>query len=203
MWTYVALPFDCDMPAGSMARKITKVSTASIRADSANTSIKKCTPYLIKTCQNNEICFTANNVTVSVNSQPDCDDENIKCTFIAKEKTGDERVLNLASPQKFTLTSLPIEPFSGYITASNDLSTSIFSYSSKDTETDKLGAGIQEAHLAAIKYESLVSEQNYKDFTDCLEKAENVFTQQPSKAEITAMTTDLSNAVNTLKKQEI
>lgn len=203
MWTYVALPFDCDMPAGSMARKITKVSTASIMADSANTSIKKCTPYLIKTCQNNEICFTANNVTVSVNSQPDCNDENIKCTFIAKEKTGDERVLNLASPQKFTLTSLPVEPFSGYITASNDLSTSIFSYSSKDTETDKLGAGIQEAHLAAIKYESLVSEQNYKDFTDCLEKAENVFTQQPSKAEITAMTTDLLNAVNTLKTQEI
>lgn len=204
LWTYIALPFDCDVPSGSMARKITKISIASIAADSANTSMKKCTPYLIKTSETNEVYFTAENVNVSVTAQPDCEDENVKCTFVNKEKSDKERTLNLADPQKFTLNNLASIPaFNGYVISDNDVSTNIFSYSSKDTETDKLGECLQSARTLSTEYETNVSESDYNEFMSCLEKAENIFTKQPMKAEITAMTTELEQAMKTLKEQEI
>ena len=64
-WQYIALPFDCEVPEGSRARRIKKLSNILIsESDEVNTTLKACTPYLYRTTRPGEDRITATDVTV-------------------------------------------------------------------------------------------------------------------------------------------
>lgn len=202
-WIYAAIPFNCQLPASCMARRINELVNLTIKADSSNTSISKCTPYLFKTCSTAPVVFYAENADISTTAAPDLNDERIKCTFVNMEPGNLTRALNRFTTQEFASTTSTIPAFSGYIEYDNNVSISIFTYNSKDTETNNLGNAILSARDITTAYEHLVNADTYNKFIQQIESAESAFTLQASKSDITAATETLDEAIVTLKKQQI
>lgn len=205
LWHYIVLPFDCDVPQGDMARKISSISGLLIsEMDSVNTQLKACTPYLYKTSHLNNNLITAENVTVTISRQPEGCAEAIKITFVNMAATATQRALNEQSPQVFEGNAGQIIPaFSGYFENDNNVNTTFFSYTSKDNVSNELIELLVDANELKNEWQDNVSEADYEEFCAQINRSAACYTNQPEKSEIEASCAQLQESMNQMLKARV
>lgn len=193
-WKCIVLPFACDVPDGSRARRIVTITNKLIsESDEVNTTLTSCTPYLYKTAWPGDDRITAENVTVSINGTADCA-EQLVGTFVNLTATSDQRILSSTSFSESTGSA--ISAFSGYLDYTTDVSISIYSYSDNDDATDELGELIDEAAQMAEDYADRLSEEDLETFLEQIEAAAVCYTQVADEDETDAMAETLEAAIN-------
>lgn len=193
-WKCIVVPFNCEVPAGSRARRITAITNKLISgSDEVNTTMLSCTPYLYKTATPGADRITAENVTVSIDIEPDCA-EQLLPTFVNLTAQSGQRILNSTS---FTESiGSTISAFSGYMDYTTDISISIYSYSSKDQTSDELSELIAQATEMAETYADRLTEENLETFTTAIQTAAQLYTEHPDEDDLESMATTLEEAMN-------
>ena len=204
LWKYIVLPFDCDVPNGSRARKISKLSgTLVTKSDSVNTELKACIPYLYRTTLPGEDRFMAYHVTVSTKALTENTD-TLCGTFINKKIGESQRKLNKANPQIFTTSKGgTLNAFEGYLNYSQDINTKIYSYSAKDEISEDLATSINAAHDFIKTKSNLMTTENLETLQTLLADAEECYTRQPIVTEIEEMIALLSDEIIACKKNAV
>lgn len=201
-WSYIALPFDCEVPAGSMARCIKKLTNTLIsEADATNTKVESGIPYLYKsTCPGKDL-FRAGNVTVS--PTPKDFSDSLKVTFTTIVGTADEMILNTGS-QKFTSAkNATIPAFSGYLSYTKEVGCDAYQYYDQDKASAELADVLVLAYETEIKYKGKVPEDIWNAFITEQEKAADCYTQQPSIQEMKDVAVSLTEKLNAVRNNEL
>ena len=192
-WRCIVLPFDCDVPNGSRARRIVTITNKLIsESDEVNTTLSRCTPYLYKTAWPGDDLITAENVTISINDTADCA-EQLVGTFVNLTATSGQRILSSGSFSESVGST--IDAFSGYLAYTTDVSVSIYSYSNKDDVSDELGELLDEAAQMADDYADRLSEEDLETFLEQIEAAAECYTQHADEDEIESMSETLEEAM--------
>lgn len=184
-WQYIALPFDCDVPEGSRARQIKKLSNILIsESDEVNTTLKACTPYLYRTARPGEDRITATDVTVN-DGHGTAASDTLSYTFSNEVASKGLRLLNKAERQAFVEDEhATIPAFSGYLTYDKDVSISIYAYEKKDKESETLGELLNQACILAENSEGQLPAENLNTFLDQIHTAAACYTRHPEAEEI-------------------
>lgn len=203
-WSYIALPFECKVPEGSMARRITKLTSSLISgADAVNETMEGGIPYLYKSTRDGINLLTAENVEVC--AAPKELSDTLKATFTSFYGTEGMRKLNTNEIQKFTTArNVAIPAFSGYLNYNAaDVEADAFIYSTQDAASKELATALNEAFATEEKYEGKVSEEIWDTFINTLDNAAACYTQQSSVEEMEDMATALTEIVNEVVINEI
>lgn len=201
-WSYIVLPFDCNVPTGSMARKINKLTNSLISdADAVNTKMERCIPYLYKSTHTGDR-LTAENVEVC--AVPTNSSDTLKTTFTSFFGTEDTKKLNKETIQKFTTAkNFTVPAFSGYLNYSKEVEADVPLYYTQDEAAKKLAVTLNEAFDMQETYQGKVPDDTWKRFIDLIHDAGACYTQQSSIDGITDMTTLLAESMNNVALQEI
>lgn len=200
LWSMLVLPFDCQVPQGIMARKINKLRMVAIyECDSVNTVMKGGTPYQCMIGDALADRFTAQNVTVSVNTPSECTD-SVRGTFVNKIATDKEYLLDEGDVQYFVESKGALIPaFTGYLPYAKRVSSQSTPYRDKDRSTKNLAIALNAACVAREAYRDVVSEEVYETFCEVIDRAEKVLTNQPQNSSLLAMTEELKEATEACK----
>ena len=184
-WQYIALPFDCEVPEGSRARRIKKLSNILIsESDEVNTTLKACTPYLYRTTRPGEDRITATDVTVD-DGHGTATSDTLSYSFSNGVARKGLRMLNKADIQTFVEdegTTIPA--FSGYLTYDKDVSINIYAYEKKDKESEELGELLNQAYILAENSDGQLSAEDLNTFLDQIHTAAACYTRHPEAEEI-------------------
>lgn len=180
LWKYIVLPFDCTIPTGSRARMLHKLSGSTIiSSDNVNTEVKACKPFLYRTTKLGMDVLTATNVTVSTKALVENTD-TLCGTFINKSVADNQRKLNKENPQVFaTSRGGTLNAFEGYLNYAQDISTKIYSYSSKDEISEQLATVLNSANALIEQYGDKLKEEDVITLNSLIEEAATAYTQQP------------------------
>ena len=195
------LPFDCDVPAGSRARRLGKFNNILIsESDEVNTTLKGCTPYLYRTTQPGQDRLTATDVTVSINTAPECSD-SIRGTFSNIEAVKGQRVLSHASQQAFVeRTGEVIPAFSGYLDYDKEVNISIYAYQRKDRKSEALGEVLAPAWTLAAESADQLAAEDLDAFLDRLHDAAAGFTLHASEEALDEAAEQLEEAIKDCRR---
>lgn len=184
-WQYIALPFDCEVPEGSRARRIKKLSNILIsESDEVNTTLKACTPYLYRTTRPGEDRITATDVTVD-DGHGTATSDTLSYSFSNGVARKGLRMLNKADIQTFVEdegTTIPA--FSGYLTYDKDVSINIYAYEKKDKESEELGELLNQAYILAGNSDGQLSAEDLNTFLGQIHTAAACYTRHPEAEEI-------------------
>ena len=200
-WSFIVLPFDCDVPAGSRARRLGKFNNILIsESDEVNTTLKGCTPYLYRTTQPGQDRLTATDVTVSINTAPECSD-SIRGTFSNIEAVKGQRVLSHASQQTFVeRTGAVIPAFSGYLDYDKEVSISIYAYQRKDRKSEALGEVLAPAWTLAAESADQLAAEDLDAFLNRLHDAAAGFTLHASEEALDEAAEQLEEAIKDCRR---
>jgi len=184
-WQYIALPFDCEVPEGSRARRIKKLSNILIsESDEVNTTLKACTPYLYRTTRPGEDRITATDVTVD-DGHGTATSDTLSYSFSNGVARKGLRMLNKADIQTFVEDEgATIPAFSGYLTYDKDVSINIYAYEKKDKESEELGELLNQAYILAENSDGQLSAEDLNTFLDQIHTAAACYTRHPEAEEI-------------------
>ena len=184
-WQYIALPFDCEVPEGSRARRIKKLSNILIsESDEVNTTLKACTPYLYRTTRPGEDRITAIDVTVD-DGHGTATSDTLSYSFSNGVARKGLRMLNKADIQTFVEDEgATIPAFSGYLTYDKDVSINIYAYEKKDKESEELGELLNQAYILAENSDGQLSAEDLNTFLDQIHTAAACYTRHPEAEEI-------------------
>ena len=184
-WQYIALPFDCEVPEGSRARRIKKLSNILIsESDEVNTTLKACTPYLYRTTRPGEDRITATDVTVD-DGHGMATSDTLSYTFSNEVAGEGHRMLNKTDIQTFVEDEgATIPAFSGYLTYDKDVNTSIYAYEKKDKESEELGELLNQAYILAENSDGQLSAEDLNTFLDQIHTAAACYTRHPEAEKI-------------------
>lgn len=202
-WSYIALPFDCDVPNGSMARRIRKLTNTLISgADIANTRMESGIPYLYKSTRTGTSMLTAENVEIS--AAPKEFSDTLKATFMSIIGTEGTIKLNQDETQQFTSAkNFTIPAFSGYMNYAQNAEADASIYWAQDEVANQLATALNAAYEAEEKYEGKVPAEVWESFIETLNDAASSYTQQTSTDDMENMTTALTESLNTVACNEI
>lgn len=202
-WTCIVLPFDCNVPAGSRARRIGKFTNILIsESDEVNTVLKGCTPYLYRTTQPGADRITASDVNVSLNTTPECSD-SIRGTFCNLEATEGMRVLDSEGHTFVEQTGRIIPAFSGYLAYDKNVSTTIYAYQRKDKESGELGEVLQQAWTLAATSADRLSADDLDTFLAQIQEAASCFTLHPDEETLEQATEQLEADIKECRRNLI
>ena len=184
-WQYIALPFDCEVPEGSRARRIKKLSNILIsESDEVNTTLKACTPYLYRTTRPGEDRITATDVTVD-DGHGTATSDTLSYSFSNEVARKGLRILNKADIQTFVEDEdATIPAFSGYLTYDKDVSINIYAYEKKDKESEELGELLNQAYILAGNSDGQLSAEDLNTFLGQIHTAAACYTRHPEAEEI-------------------
>lgn len=200
-WNYIVLPFDCQVPSGCMARRISTFSSIIIsEADEINTSMQQGTPYLYKATSPYET-LSARDVTISIRTTEQ-ETDSIKATFVNLVSEENHRTLNDEDVQSFVSlkTGSVIPAFSGYLDYAYNVSTRIINYASTDKQRDKLAEMLVNAGQALTECANKVTEDVQDDFIRQINEAGWCYTEQTESDLIKNTAEQLSEQISAFKK---
>ena len=203
-WQYIALPFDCEVPEGSRARRIKKLSNILIsESDEVNTTLKACTPYLYRTTRPGEDRITATDVTVD-DGHGTATSDTLSYSFSNGVARKGLRMLNKADIQTFVEDEgATIPAFSGYLTYDKDVSTNIYAYEKKDKESEALGELLNQAYLLAENAKGQLSPEDLNTFLDQIHTAAACYTRHPEAEEIAEAAALLEEGIKACRRNLI
>lgn len=193
LWKYIVLPFDCTIPTGSRARLLKKFSGSTIVGSEATiTQAEACVPFLYRTTQPGSDLLTATNVTISTKALTENTD-TLCGTFCSKSIEENQRKLNKETPQSFVYSrGATLNAFEGYLNYAQDISTKIYSYSSKDDASEELAAALNTASTLLEQHSEQLKAADVETLTNLIADAANCYTQQPEQTEIEDYTAQLN-----------
>lgn len=159
-WTYLCLPFDCEVPDQMMARYIKRfIGTLVGDYDTPVLSMKAGVPYLVKSIDP-ETCnsIEAEDVLINTHTAP-APTDTICTTYVTLPSAANRRKLNNAAAQTF-VTGSSIPAFSGYLEYEKEPDISIYELSDMDAALDELSTTL------CTKVERLVQTGDIVLFTD-------------------------------------
>ena len=203
-WQYIALPFDCEVPEGSRARRIKKLSNILIsESDEVNTTLKACTPYLYRTTRPGEERITATDVNVD-DGHGTATSDTLSYSFSNGVARKGLRMLNKADIQTFVEDEgATIPAFSGYLTYDKDVSTNIYAYEKKDKESEALGELLNQAYLLAENAKGQLSPEDLNTFLDQIHTAAACYTRHPEAEEIAEAAALLEEGIKACRRNLI
>ncbi len=195
-WKYIAVPFDCNVPDGSRARRFIKLTNLLIStSDEVNTTLKRGIPYMYKTAIPGEDRIEAENAFISTAVPAEASD-TLCMTFVNMTGAENHRMLNTSETPSFvSANEKNIPAFSGYLNYDKDISTSIYSYQSKDNASDELVIAINEALSYAENTQEQLTEKDYETLLAQINSATSCYTRHADIQEIENMTASLTEAI--------
>lgn len=181
VWGTVLLPFDCEVPRGIMARRITQLEGSAISAcDSVSPLLRGGTPYMFVASADRNHLFTAREVTVSIRT-PNLGTDSLCGTFVNLPAVKGMGILNYETLQSFVQATgkETVAALTAYLDYPGRVICNSRPYRSKDAQTLKLARAISAAYVTLEAYAETVPEQARENLEEAIAGAEEVFTAQP------------------------
>ncbi|MCM1108490.1 MAG: C10 family peptidase [Clostridium sp.] len=198
-WNTLVLPFDCDVPRGVMARRVTRLFLSYIyECDSMNVTLKSGTPYLYMTSAPGHDRFTASDVVVSVNVKSEATD-SMRGTFVNRMAESGMYVLPAeGDDQSFAAAAAGsvIPALTAYLDYTRAVTSSSYPYRQKDQQTRLLAQTISEAYEQLTQSGSAAPTDALREFETAIDEAEQVFTDQPEMVDIRTAQRALAEAID-------
>lgn len=195
-WNTLVLPFDCDVPDGIMARRVTKLLLSYIyECDSVNLTLKSGTPYLYIAGAPCHDRFTATDVNVSVNVPSQATD-SLRGTFVNLPATEGMCVLADGENQSFLPAEGAVVPaFTAYLDYKRAVGASSFPYKQKDLLSLAIARLMTEACTLLEEQADNAGAEATADFRAAIDEAGRQLRLQPEYAELRKVQAALEEAM--------
>ncbi len=183
-WRFIVLPFGCDVPDGSRARRIKAINNVLIsESDEVNTELEGGIPYLYRTTQPGKDRLTATDVTVSGQLRPEASD-TLCGTFLGLTAEEGQRTLAAGSSSFEYKKGAEIPAFSGYLSYDKDINIEIYAYKEKDEASETLGEVLAQAYQLCDESEGQMAADDREALLAQVREAASCYTLHPSAGEI-------------------